>query len=66
MGYRIKEIRQKQGMSQQELSEKSGVSRAIISNLESGKTEQTTVRTLLKIARALESTVDEIFFEDAV
>ncbi len=66
MGYRIKEIRQKQGMSQQELSEKSGVSRAIISNLESGKTEQTTVRTLLKIARALESTVDEIFFEDVV
>lgn len=66
MGYRIKEIRQKQGMSQQELSEKSGVSRAIISNLESGKTEQTTVRTLLKIARALESTVDEIFFVDAV
>lgn len=66
MGYRIKEIRQKQGMSQQELSEKSGVSRAIISNLESGKTEQTTVRTLLKIARALESTVDEIFFVDSV
>lgn len=66
MGYRIKEIRQKQGMSQQELSEKSGVSRAIISNLESGKTEQTTVRTLLKIAKALKSTVDEIFFEDVV
>lgn len=61
MGYKIKEKRMACGMTQQELSKKSGVSRAIISKLESGKSEMTTVRTLLKIASALSTTVDELF-----
>lgn len=66
MGYKIKEIRTKQGMSQAELAEKSGVSRAIISNLETGKSEQTTIRTLQKIAKALGATIDEVFYSKSV
>ena len=62
MGYRIKECRDEKNMTQQELSEKSGVSRTIISGLESGTITTTTTGTLLKIANALNKKVSEIFF----
>ena len=66
MGYRIKEEREAQGMTQEELVEKSGVSRVTISGLENGTTRNTTTGTLLKIASALGTTVDKIFFADSV
>lgn len=66
MGYRIKEVRILRRMTQEELSKKSGVSRAIISGLESGSRKETTTKTLLAIAKALETTVDDLFFSDAV
>ncbi len=50
-------------MTQDELSKKSGVSRSIISSLESGKTTVTTTDTLLKIANALNKKVSEIFLD---
>ncbi|MBE5846206.1 MAG: helix-turn-helix transcriptional regulator [Lachnospiraceae bacterium] len=50
-------------MSQEELSVKSGVSRAIISGLESGRVETTTTATLQKIADALGKKVSEIFLD---
>lgn len=59
--YRIKEYREKQNMSQEELSEKSGVSRTIISELETGKRSVTKTDTLCKIALALNVTIREIF-----
>ena len=62
MGYKIKECRDEKNMTQQELSEKSGVSRTIISGLESGTITTTTTGTLLKIANALNKKVSEIFF----
>lgn len=61
MEYRVKAIREQQHMSQQELAEKSGVSRATISGLESGTTVVTTTETLIKIANALGKKVSEIF-----
>lgn len=64
MGYKIKEMREKKEMSQEKLSELSGVSRSIISGLESGRVTVTTTTTLLKIAKTLGVTVDEIFYED--
>lgn len=64
MGYKIKEMREKKEMSQKKLSELSGVSRSIISGLESGRVTVTTTTTLLKIAKTLGVTVDEIFYED--
>lgn len=42
MGYKIKEIREEAGMTQAELSEKSGVTRSIINGLETGRTTTTT------------------------
>ena len=61
MGFKIKEAREEINMSQTELHKKSGVSRATIWALENGKKSITTTDTLLKIARALGKTVDEIF-----
>ena len=66
MGYRIKEVREACGMSQEELAQKSGVSRGTISALENGVERNTTSKTLLKIANALNTTVDQIFFASTV
>lgn len=66
MGYKIKEIREEKGITQEQLASDSGVSRVTISGLENGTERATTTKTLMKIARALGVTVDQIFFEDAV
>ena len=61
MGYKIKEKREELRMSQEELSEKSGVNRTTISMLENGKADQVLTGTLVALAKALETTVDKIF-----
>lgn len=66
MGYKIKEKRKALKMSQEELSEKSGVSRATISGLENGTVRATSSKTLLRLAKALGTTVDQIFFQEDV
>lgn len=66
MGYKIKEVREEMKMSQEELAERSGVSRGTISALENGSTRTTTTKTLLKLAKALGVTVDRIFFAEGV
>lgn len=60
----LKETRERQGLSQEELSRKSTVSRTIISELENGKTDVITNITLKKIANALNKKVTDIFFID--
>lgn len=60
----LKEIREEQNISQEELSKKSTVSRTIISELETGKTDVITNVTLEKIAKALNKKVTDIFFKD--
>lgn len=62
MGYKIREVREKQGITQEELSNKSGVSRAVIASLENDDKTSTTTKTLSKIAQALGVTVGDIFF----
>jgi len=62
MKNRLKEVRESKGISQEELSEKSGISRTTISELETEKKEVTTNITLEKIAKALEEKVSNIFF----
>ena len=62
MKNKLKEIREKQGISQEELAEKSEVSRTTISELETEKKEVTTNITLEKIANALGLKVSDIFF----
>ena len=66
MGYKIKEYRQKIGMSQAQLARDSGVSRVTIWYLENNKAQTTTTQTLLKIAKAMNTTIDQIFFDESV
>lgn len=63
MTYKIREAREAKGWSQERLAEESQVSRSIISGLESGTVTSTTTGTLLKIARALNRKLSEIFEE---
>ena len=62
----LKQIREEEGLSQEELSKKSKVSRTIISELETGKTDVITNITLEKLAKALNKKVTDIFFKDDV
>jgi transcriptional regulator with XRE-family HTH domain len=66
VGYRIREIRESKGISQTELSERSGISRATIWKLETDDKAVTMTSTLLKIASALGVSLDEIFLADDV
>lgn len=66
MGYKIKELREAMKMTQEELAEKSGVSRGTISALENGIDRTTSSKTLVKLAQALDTTVDRIFFTKGV
>lgn len=66
MGYRIKEKREALKMTQEELAFKSGVSRGTICALESGTEKNATTATLIKIAKALDTTVEQIFFAKSV
>lgn len=60
----LKEIREEQHMSQEELANKSTVSRTIISELENNKTDVITNVTLEKLSKALGKKVTDIFFKD--
>lgn len=66
MGYKIKEVRESIPMTQEELAEKSGISRGTISALENGTERTTTSKTLVKLAQALGVSVDQIFYADSV
>lgn len=64
MNNKLKEIRLLRGMTQEELSSKSGVSRTTIGDIESGKKSVVTNLTLEKLACALGFKVVDIFFRD--
>lgn len=59
-------MRESKNLTQEELAEMSGVSRGTIVALESGKETNTTTQTLVKLANAMETTVDQIFFSESV
>ena len=63
---KIMMLRKQNSWSQEELAEKSGVSRGTISALENGIDRTTTSKTLVKLAQALDTTVDRIFFTKGV
>ena len=66
MGFKIKELREAKKMTQEQLASKSGVSRGTIVALESGEGRTTTTKTLLKISKALDTTIDALFFGNGV
>lgn len=63
---KLKRVREARGMSQEELSEKSGISRTIISRLENDNGVSTTTKTLLALATALNCQVTDIFYAQNV
>lgn len=63
IGIRIKEKRSKKGLTQQKLSEMSGIEPSNISHIERGATKLS-LPTLIKIANALETTVDELLCDN--
>lgn len=66
MGHKLKIFRLQRNMTQEELSERSGVSRQTISSIENEGVGAATTKTLAKLAEALETTVGELFFKDSV
>ena len=62
----IKDVRISKGMTQEELAEKSGVSRSTIHGLEVGKITNTKTDTLRQLADALGVTMDVLFMGDDV
>lgn len=64
MKNRLRTLREQIGITQEELSKKSGVSRPTISAIESNQEYITTNITLEKIARAIDFKVSDIFFRD--
>lgn len=66
MGYRVKELREAKGLTQEELAKRCGVSRQSISAIEKNKVEQVKSGTLIAIAEALETTIDNLFFKEDV
>lgn len=66
MENRIRAARIDRDMSQEDLAKKSGISRSIISGLESGRITVVKTSTIQKIASALDKSVSEIFFRQDV
>lgn len=62
MKLRIKEYREKQGLTQQELAEKANCSRQFINMLENSDDINVSTKVLLNIANALEVKVDDLIF----
>ena len=62
MKLKIKEYREKMGLTQQELAEKASCSRQFINMLENSDDINVSTKTLLCIANALEVKVDDLIF----
>ena len=64
MKNRLKEVREEENMSQEDLASKSKVSRTTISELENNKIDVITNTTLEKLSSALGRKVTDIFFQE--
>ncbi len=62
MKNKVREYREKENLTQEELSQKSGVSRNTISALETGTNTNVTYDIMQRLAKALNKKVATIFF----
>ncbi|MEN6459966.1 MAG: helix-turn-helix transcriptional regulator [Syntrophomonas sp.] len=60
LGEQIREIRSALGWSQFRLAEKAGISQSVISDIESGRRNNPSIKTLWKIAKALGVSLSEL------
>jgi len=63
LGNLVRSLREGKGWSQKELSDKSGVLRAEIAEIEGGEIEQVGEYTLRSLARALDVTMESLLVE---
>ena len=56
----IKELRKKHKWSQEQLSQKAGITYSTLIKIESGANDNPTIKTVKKIAEALVVTIDEL------
>lgn len=61
---KMKEIRISQGITLEELAEKTGISIGYLSHLERGTRNNPSIKLMDKIAFALNSTILEVFFDN--
>lgn len=61
MKNKVKEFREKKKMSQEKLSELSGISRTTISKIENGDAKSLKSETIIAIAESLHEKVENIF-----
>jgi len=66
LGKRLKEIRKSKNLNAAELSQQSGVARSLISQLESGKRQSTSIDTVYRLAKALDVPVASLLAETPV
>lgn len=66
MHNKLKELRLKQGLTQEQLAELSGVSRPTISYIETDSLDNIESKTMLKLAIALNCDIGDIFFKEKV
>lgn len=64
MAYRIRELREKKKLTQEQLAQKSGVSRTTIIQLENNDEHEAMVGTLKSLAAALEAPVSKLFTQN--
>jgi transcriptional regulator with XRE-family HTH domain len=60
LGKRIKELRQKKGLSQDELARKAEVAYTTLTKIETGVIKNPSVAITIKIAKALDASIEEI------
>lgn len=65
MVYRIRELREAKGITQEELAKNAGCTRMTVSQLENSNSN-TTTKTLLGIANALNVEVKDLFYDNDV
>lgn len=59
--YKIKDMRRKIGLSQGELSKRSGIARATISKLENGSEVDIRISTILALSKVLKCSPSKLF-----
>ncbi|BDU86346.1 helix-turn-helix transcriptional regulator [Clostridium perfringens] len=64
MGIRLKLRRIALGKKQKDLAEELNISQQYLANLENGKSNNPNRELMIKIAKLLNSTVQELFFDD--